>query len=120
MIAPRWGSVAHNQCRTGSALTQPGTGYGVCFRKRRRLMPRADETPDAPTLDIPTDKLAFIIEKAREYDVKEGDSDPDEGSNPIDDGHARVWEHQAGDPTREELIGAIRELNSDERAELVA
>ena len=32
-----------------------------------------------PRLDIPTDKLAFIILKAREYDVKESDGDPDEG-----------------------------------------
>jgi hypothetical protein len=83
-------------------------------------MPLAAETPDAPTLEIPTDKLAFIIEKAREYDVKEGDSDPDEGSNPTDDGNADVLEDQADDPTREELIGAIRELNNDQRAELVA
>ena len=42
---------------------------------------------EAPHLDIPTDKLGFIILKAREYDVKEGDSDPDEGSNPTDDGN---------------------------------
>lgn len=83
-------------------------------------MPHAAETPNAPTLDIPTDKLTFIIEKAREYDVKEGDSDPDEGSNPTDDGNVDVLEDQAGDPTREELVGAIRELNNDERAELVA
>jgi len=36
-------------------------------------------TPDSPTLDIATDKLAFIIEKAREFDVKVSDSDPDSG-----------------------------------------
>ncbi len=64
--------------------------------------------------------MGFIIEKAREFDVKEGDSDPDEGSNPTDDGNADVLEDQADDPTREELIGAIRELNDDERNQLVA
>ncbi len=73
-----------------------------------------------PALNLPLDKLAFIIEKAREYDVKEGDSDPDEGSNPTDDGNADVLEDQAGDPVREELVGAIRELNDDERMRLVA
>jgi hypothetical protein len=78
------------------------------------------ETPEPPSLDIASDKLAFIIEKAREFDVKEGDSDPDTGSNPTDDGNADVLEDQAGDPTREELAGAIRELNQDERAQLVA
>jgi hypothetical protein len=73
-----------------------------------------------PTLNLPLDKVAFIILKAREYDVKEGDSDPDEGSNPTDDGNADVLEDQADDPVREELVGAIRELNDDERMRLVA
>ena len=83
-------------------------------------MPLAAEIPEPPSLDIASDKLAFIIEKAREFDVKEGDSDPDTGSNPTDDGNADILEDQAGDPTREELAGAIRELNQDERAQLVA
>ena len=65
-------------------------------------------------------KLAFIIEKAREFDVKVSDSDPDSGSNPSDDGNADILEDKAGDATAEELIGAIRELNDDERAELIA
>jgi hypothetical protein len=79
--------------------------------------PMASATPE---LNLPLDKVAFIIEKAREYDVKEGDSDPDEGSNPTDDGNADVLEDQADDPVREELVGAIRELNDDERMRLVA
>lgn len=74
----------------------------------------------APALNLPLDKVAFIILKAREYDVKEGDSDPDEGSNPTDDGNADVLEDQADDPVREELVGAIRDLNDDERMRLVA
>jgi hypothetical protein len=74
----------------------------------------------APALNLPLDKVAFIILKAREYDVKEGDSDPDEGSNPTDDGNIDVLEDQADDPVRQELVGAIRELNDDERMRLVA
>jgi hypothetical protein len=77
-------------------------------------------TARAPHLDIPTDKLGFIILKAREYDVKEGDSDPDEGSNPTDDGNMDVLTDNGDDPVREELLGAIRELNDDERVQLVA
>ena len=30
------------------------------------------------------------------------------------------WKTRPGDPTREELAGAIRDLNEDERAELIA
>ncbi len=83
-------------------------------------MPVAPQTPEPPTLDIASDTLAFIIEKAREFDVKESDSDPDCGSNPSDDGNADILEDKADDATREELVGAIRELNEDERAELIA
>lgn len=73
-----------------------------------------------PHLDIPTDKLGFIILKAREFDVKESDSDPDEGSNPTDDGNADVLTDKSDDPVREELLGAIRELPEEERLQLVA
>jgi Protein of unknown function (DUF3775) len=77
-------------------------------------------TARAPHLDIPNDKLGFIILKAREYDVKEGDSDPDEGSNPTDDGDTDVLTDNGDDPVREELLGAIRELGEEERVQLVA
>ncbi len=74
----------------------------------------------APQLDIPTDKLGFIILKAREFDMKESDSDPDEGSNPTDDGNTDVLMDKSDDPVQEELLGAIRELPEDERLQLVA
>jgi hypothetical protein len=73
-----------------------------------------------PSLNLPLDKISFIIVKAREYDVKEADSDPDEGSNAIDDGQTDVLEDKSDDPVREELLGAIRGLNDDERMRLVA
>ena len=73
-----------------------------------------------PHLDIPTDKLGFIIVKAREYDVKESDSDPDEGSNATDDENMDVLVDKSDDPVREELVGAIRELSEEERVQLVA
>ena len=72
------------------------------------------------SLNLPLDKVSFIILKAREYDAKEGDSDPDEGSSPIDDGQTDVLTDNGEDPVREELLGAIRSLNEDERMRLVA
>jgi hypothetical protein len=87
-------------------------------------MPLAARNPESPrsgiNLTIAEDKLAFIIEKAREFDVKEGSSDPDSGSNPTDDGDTDVLENVPGDATREELAGAIRGLNEDERTQLIA
>jgi hypothetical protein len=73
-----------------------------------------------PSLNLPLDKVSFIILKAREYDVKESDTDPDEGSNAIDDGQTDVLTDKQDDPVREELLAAIRSLNEDERMRLVA
>jgi hypothetical protein len=73
-----------------------------------------------PVLNLPLDKVSFIILKAREYDVKEGDTDPGEGSNAIDDGQADILTDNGDDPVREELLGAIRALNDEERIRLVA
>ena len=73
-----------------------------------------------PHLDIPTDRLGFIILKAREYDVKESDSDPDEGSNATDDDNVDVLMDKPDDSVREELLGAIRDLSEEERVQLVA
>ena len=73
-----------------------------------------------PSLNLPLDKVAFIILKAREYDVKEEISDPEPGSNPIDDGQVDVLNDGQEDSVREELLGAIRVLNDDERMRLVA
>jgi hypothetical protein len=74
----------------------------------------------APSLNLPLDKVSFIILKARECDVKEENTDPDEGSNPIDDGQTDILTDKSEDPVREELLGAIRSLNEDERMRLVA
>ena len=86
------------------------------------VTPAAEESRRAgsPSLNLPLDRVSFIILKAREYDVKESDSDPDEGSNAIDDGQTDVLTDTSDDPVREELLGAIRSLNEDERMRLVA
>jgi hypothetical protein len=83
-------------------------------------MASADPAASIPALNLPLDKIGFIILKAREYDVKETGTDPDEGSNAIDDGQIDVLTDTQDDPVREELLGAIRGLNDDERIKLVA
>lgn len=83
-------------------------------------MHTSSQTPDVPELNIATDKVGFIILKAREYDVKEADSDPDSGSNAADDGETDVLEDKQDDPVRRELVSFINDLNDDEKFELVA
>jgi hypothetical protein len=72
-----------------------------------------------PELTISPEKVAFLIEKAREFDVKEADTDPDSGSNAVDDGMVDVLEDNGRDPVQRELTGFIGALNEDEQLDLV-
>ncbi len=69
-------------------------------------------------LTIPLSTVAWIILKAREFDVKEeGDvsTTDDDGDNPLG-----VLEDRADDPTAEELTQWISDLTETQQAELVA
>jgi hypothetical protein len=71
-------------------------------------------------LGINPDKVRYVIAEARMFDGKEGDSDPDSGSNASDDGMADVLEDQSDDATPQILAEFIRDLDEDEQIELVA
>jgi len=73
-----------------------------------------------PELTIPVDKVAFLIEKAREFDVKDGVSDPDSGSNSADDRMIDVLEDSGSDPVLREIAGFINAMSEDEQIDLVA
>ena len=77
----------------------------------------ADE--DAPALTISSEKVCFIIIKAREFDAKEEANEPDPGSNPSDDKEAAVLEEREDDPVVEELTSLINSLSVDEQIDLV-
>jgi Protein of unknown function (DUF3775) len=71
-------------------------------------------------LGINPDKVRYVIAEARMFDGKEGDSDPDSGSNASDDSMADVLEDQSDDATPQILAEFIRDLDEDEQIELVA
>jgi hypothetical protein len=71
-------------------------------------------------MDIALDKVCEIILHARALDVKEGDTDPDSGSNPIDDANLDTLVANPDDATEEELREVIMGLNEDERHDLIA
>lgn len=73
-----------------------------------------------PELTISSDQVAFLIEKARQFDVKDIASDPDSGSNGADDGMIDVLEDNGGDPVQKEIYGFIAALTEDEQIDLVA
>lgn len=69
-------------------------------------------------LNIPIQTIAWIIVKAREFDVKEeGDvaTTEDDGDNPLG-----VLEDRRDDPTAQELVTWITDLTETQQAELVA
>lgn len=70
-------------------------------------------------LKLPLETVAWIILKAREFDVKEGGGDvattEDDGDNPLG-----VLEDREDDPTAAELTTWINDLTESQQAELVA
>ena len=75
---------------------------------------------DLPDLSISDEKLCFIIAKAREFDVKDVVTDPDDASNPTDDAMLAVLEDHKDDPVVQELVALINSMSVDERVDLVA
>jgi hypothetical protein len=73
-----------------------------------------------PTLRISTEKVCYVVVKAREFDVKVAPEWLDDGSNPTDDGMMRILEDYADDPTLAELRSYLRAMDDDELDDLVA
>jgi Protein of unknown function (DUF3775) len=84
-------------------------------------MSRSDPTADSgPELSIATDKVCFIVVKAREFDAKDLVTEPDPASNPTDDGMISVLEDHQDDPVYREITAFIGALTEDEQVDLVA
>ena len=81
-----------------------------------------DIPDDAPAgvLTISPEKVFFVIVKAREFDAKDPVTDPNDGSNPTDDGEAAVLEDHRDDPSAQEIISFINAMSVDEQVDLVA
>jgi hypothetical protein len=73
-----------------------------------------------PSLSIATEKVCFIIIKARQFDVKDVVTDLDDASNATDDSMLSVLEDHWEDPVADEIRGFIGALNEDEQIDLVA
>src|ERR1700687_5613954 len=73
-----------------------------------------------PELAISAEKVTFLIEKTREFDVKAGATDPDSGSNGTDDNMIDVLADDSGAPVVREISGFINAMTEDEQVDLVA
>ncbi len=79
-----------------------------------------DEAYADEALTIPAEQVCFLIVKAREFDVKDGDSELESGSNASDDRMASVLEEGPGDSVQQELTSFIENMTEDEQIDLVA
>jgi hypothetical protein len=86
----------------------------------RRYRNSPDKELVMPELTISPEKVGFLIQKAREFDVKEAASDPDSGSNGADDGMIDVLQDNGRDPVVREIAGFVDALSEDEQVDLVA
>lgn len=77
-------------------------------------------SPPLPNLSISPEKTFFVVAMARQYDAKDGVTDPESGSNATDDGMRSVLEDRKDDPVRAELVSFVHDLNEDEQIDLVA
>jgi hypothetical protein len=73
-----------------------------------------------PTLSISSEKVCYLIVKAREFDVQDLASDPDSGSNASDDRMIDLLEEHADNPALQEIRAFIADLSDDEKADLMA
>lgn len=63
--------------------------------------------PKLPILTITPNSAFAILLKAREFDVKVPQTDPDSGSNPSYDNSVDALEFSPSDNTHNELVSAI-------------
>jgi superfamily I DNA/RNA helicase len=71
-------------------------------------------------LKTPLEQLAYIVEKAREFDAETAPVDSDSGSNPSDDNDVAILEATGDNPTSQELVAALNSLDDDQRIEILA
>jgi Protein of unknown function (DUF3775) len=73
-----------------------------------------------PELNISREKVAFLIDKAQEFDVKDLPAELESGSNASDDSAIGVLEDDDSDSVASEMASFIRALNEDEQIDLIA
>ena len=71
-------------------------------------------------LQIATDKVCYILVKARVFDAKVEAAEPERGTKAPDDRFVEVLEEYRDDATFAELKAFLDQLNEDEQIDLVA
>lgn len=86
----------------------------------RRSSQSSIPSDEVPSLEIPLDTVCWIIQKAREFDVKDVASVTGPAADDGDEGVYSVLEDRGDDPVEHELRSVIADLPDDEQIDLVA
>lgn len=71
-------------------------------------------------LDVNVDTICFLIQKARAFHAKEDVAIPEQPLNATDDWALQILADHRDDPTYQEFITTVRDLEPDQQANLVA
>lgn len=71
-------------------------------------------------MDLNPDTVRFVIDKAREFHVKEEVTIPEEPLSPSDDWARQILADHADDPSYQEVKSTIDDLEPDQQVTLVA
>jgi hypothetical protein len=71
-------------------------------------------------LTVSLHRVCYIIDKAHEFDAEMAPSDPDSAASSTEDEDSAILQARRSNPTYDELVTAIRDMNVDEQAELIA
>lgn len=94
------------------------------MRKPRTPTPQASRPSsraqiEPVELEVSTDFIRTLIEKAHEFQAKVEVVEPNPGSNPSDGDMREVLEDYSDDPVHQELHEMLADLNQDQLADLV-
>ncbi len=71
-------------------------------------------------LDINPDTVRFVIERANEFQAKEGVTIPETPMSPSDDWALQILADHADDPVLQQIRDTVEDLEPDQQIELVA
>lgn len=83
------------------------------------MITRRDPDPTDVELSVPLETVCRIVQKARQFDLKVGSTDPSARAMD-DDEMAAVFEDRPSDAVGTELRSAISDLSDDQQVDLVA
>jgi hypothetical protein len=72
-----------------------------------------------PRLSISSEKVCFLIVKARAFDVQDVDTELDDGANAADDKMIDVLEESSDNPVEQEIRVFVAEMGEEEKADLI-